>query len=111
MLLTTRGGQCIRFPVDDVRVFKGRDFDRRARHHAGRGRQASSRMAILRHVDATADERAAYLKQRRAARRAARRRGSEDEPDADDEEVGEASASSLEPSAIAATAARPSSSS
>src|SRR6202042_3631084 len=24
-LLTTRGGKCIRFPVSDVRVFKGRD--------------------------------------------------------------------------------------
>ena len=39
VLLTTARGQCIRFSVDDVRVFKGRDFDGRARHRARRGRQ------------------------------------------------------------------------
>ena len=38
VLLTTARGQCIRFAVDDVRVFKGREFDRRARHQARRGR-------------------------------------------------------------------------
>ena len=36
--LTTAQGQCIRFAVDDVRVFKGRDFDGRPRHQAGGGR-------------------------------------------------------------------------
>ena len=37
-LLTTRLGKCIRFPIGDVRVFKGREFDRRARHQACRRR-------------------------------------------------------------------------
>ncbi len=36
VLLTTSKGQSIRFPVSDVRVFRGREFDRRARHPAGR---------------------------------------------------------------------------
>ena len=35
VLLTTRGGQCIRFPVADVRVFTGPRLHRRARHRAG----------------------------------------------------------------------------
>ncbi len=39
VLLTTSLGRCIRFPVDEVRVFAGREFDRRARHPPGRGRQ------------------------------------------------------------------------
>ncbi len=39
VLLTTAAARCIRFPVDDVRVFAGREFDRRARHPPGRGRQ------------------------------------------------------------------------
>ena len=32
VMLTTRNGRAIRFPATDVRVFKGRDFDRRPRH-------------------------------------------------------------------------------
>ena len=39
VLLTTARGQCIRFAVDDVRVFKGREFDGGARRRACRGRQ------------------------------------------------------------------------
>jgi DNA gyrase subunit A len=65
VLLTTAGGQCIRFAVDDVRVFKGRDSTgvRGIRLDDG---DAVISMAIIHHVDATADERAAYLKMRRA---------------------------------------------
>ena len=37
-MLVTALGRAIRFPTTDVRVFKGREFDRRARHPAGRGR-------------------------------------------------------------------------
>ena len=40
VLLTAAGGQCIRFPVTDVRVFTGPHLDGRARHRAGRKRQA-----------------------------------------------------------------------
>ena len=39
VMLTTKGGRAIRFPVPDVRVFKGRDFDRRARHPPRAGRR------------------------------------------------------------------------
>ena len=38
VLLTTADGQAIRFPVTEVRVFKGREFGRRARHQARRRR-------------------------------------------------------------------------
>ncbi len=39
VLLTSAEGQAIRFPVTEVRVFKGREFGRRARHQArGQGR-------------------------------------------------------------------------
>ncbi len=40
VLLTTANGQAIRFPVTDVRVFKGREFERRARDQAGQRRPA-----------------------------------------------------------------------
>ena len=39
VLLTAAGGQCIRFPVTDVRVFTGPHLDGRARHRAARERQ------------------------------------------------------------------------
>ena len=40
VLLTAAGGQCIRFPVTDVRVFHRPHLDGRARHRAGRERHA-----------------------------------------------------------------------
>ena len=63
-------GRCIRFPVDDVRLFKGRDSDGRARHQAREGRRG--------HLDGHPAPRrrplpasaAAYLKQALAVRRA-----------------------------------------
>ncbi len=69
VLLTSRVGQCIRFPVDAIRVFGGngstgtsmgvRGID------LGDGDEVIS-MALLRHFEATPDERAGYLKRRRA---------------------------------------------
>ena len=38
VLLTTANGQCIRFAVPEVRVFKGRDSTGVTRHLAGEGR-------------------------------------------------------------------------
>ena len=65
VLLTTALGQCIRFSVDEVRVFKGRDSTGvRGINLAARDRVIS--LTILRHLDASAEERAAYLKMRRA---------------------------------------------
>jgi len=65
VLLTTARGQCIRFPVGDVRVFKGRDSMGVRGVALGEGDSVIS-LAILDSFDATPAERAAYLKQRRA---------------------------------------------
>ncbi len=63
--LTTAHGQCIRFCVSDVRVFKGRDST------GVRGIRLEPEdkvisMSVLHHVEASADERWAYLKMSRA---------------------------------------------
>jgi DNA gyrase subunit A len=65
VLLTTARGQCIRFAVGDVRVFKGRDSMGVRGIALAEGDHVIS-LAILDAFDATGDERAAYLKQRRA---------------------------------------------
>ena len=65
VLLTTAAGQCIRFQVDDVRVFKGRDSMGVRGVSLAEGDSVIS-LAILKRFDATGDERAAYLKMRRA---------------------------------------------
>ena len=70
VLLTTAGGQAIRFPVGDVRVFKGRESTGVRGVRLDADDQVIS-MAILRHVDAAPAERAAYVKQANAIRRAA----------------------------------------
>ena len=64
VLLTAAGGQCIRFAVDDVRVFQGRTSMGVRGITLGKGDKVIS-LSILRHVDATPAERAAYLKQSR----------------------------------------------
>jgi DNA gyrase subunit A len=68
VLLTTAEGRCIRFPVEDVRVFKGRDSTGVRGIRLEKGDEVIS-MAILRHVEASPGERAAYLKQALAVRR------------------------------------------
>ena len=68
VLLTSAQGQCIRFPVGDVRVFKGRD-SMGVRGIALAKGDAVISLSILRHVDASAEERAAYLKRAGAVRR------------------------------------------
>src|ERR1700726_1214930 len=61
VLLTSAGGQCIRFPVTDVRVFQSRtSMGVRGITLAEADKVIS--LSILRHVDATADERVSYLK-------------------------------------------------
>ena len=70
ILLTTADGQAIRFPVTDVRIFKGRELTGvRGIKLEDEDRVIS--LAILRHMEATPAERAAYLKQANAIRRAA----------------------------------------
>jgi DNA gyrase subunit A len=65
VLLTTAQGQCIRFQVDDVRVFKGRDSMGVRGVTLAEGDSVIS-LAILRQFEATGEERAAYLKMSRA---------------------------------------------
>ncbi len=65
VLLTTALGQCIRFPVTEVRVFKGRDSMGVRGISLGAGDTVIS-LAILRHIEADSGERIAYLKMRRA---------------------------------------------
>jgi len=70
VLLTTRAGKCIRFPVTDVRVFKGRDSTGVRGVKLSKGDEVVS-LTLLHHSDASTAEARAYLKQSNAARRAA----------------------------------------
>ncbi|MET0878399.1 MAG: DNA gyrase subunit A [Tardiphaga sp.] len=68
VLLTAAGGQCIRFPVTEVRVFQGRN----SMGVRGIALPANDRLislTILRHLDANSEERAAYLRRANAVRR------------------------------------------
>ncbi len=65
VMLTTKGGRAIRFPSPDVRVFKGRDSTGVRGIRLASGDEVVS-MAIIRHFEATPEEREAYLKMRRA---------------------------------------------
>ena len=88
VLLTTKNGQCIRFAVPEVRVFKGRDsMGVRGISLDGEDRVIS--LSILRHFEASGDERAAYLKMRRAiAGEAAGENGVETETEGAEETSG-----------------------
>ena len=68
VLLTTSLGQCIRFPVTDIRVFAGRNSVGVRGISLGAEDTVIS-MSILGHSDATPAERTAYLKQASALRR------------------------------------------
>ncbi|HTB00414.1 MAG TPA: DNA gyrase subunit A [Bradyrhizobium sp.] len=83
VLLTAAGGQCIRFPVTDVRVFTGRT-SMGVRGIALPKDDKVISLSILRHVEATSDERSAYLKMRRAV---AGEAAAEEAPEAEAEET------------------------
>ncbi len=68
-LLTSRGGKAIRFPVGDVRVFKGRDSTGVRGIKLASGDEVVS-LSLLYHSDASSAEARAYLKQASAVRRA-----------------------------------------
>ncbi|MCO5129410.1 MAG: DNA gyrase subunit A [Xanthobacteraceae bacterium] len=92
VLLTAAAGQCIRFPVSEVRVFSGRT----SMGVRGIGLAADDRvisLAILHHFEATPAERAAYLKQSGAIRRAAT--GEDIEPEEATPEADEAAHTDL----------------
>ena len=64
LFLSTRKGKCIRFPIDDVRVFVGRSST------GVRGIKLADNddvigLTVLRHTDYTAEQREGYLKRRR----------------------------------------------
>jgi len=82
VLLTAAGGQCIRFPITDVRVFQGRTSMGVRGITLGEGDRLIS-LTILRHMDVSADERAAYLRRANAVRRG----GADDEAGTDHEEA------------------------
>ena len=67
VLLTTAQGQAIRFQVDEVRVFKGRDSTGVRGISLADGDSVIS-MAVINHFDAASEERVAYLKMSRAVR-------------------------------------------
>jgi DNA gyrase subunit A len=88
ILLTTALGRCIRFATEEVRVFAGRDSTGVRGIRLAEGDSVIS-MAILRSVDATPAERAAYVKHSNAMRRAAGEDADvEDAAAPDDEEEG-----------------------
>ena len=65
VMLITAGGRAIRFPTTDVRVFKGRDSTGVRGIRLAEGDMVVS-ASVIRHFEATPEERAAYLKMRRA---------------------------------------------
>ena len=81
VLLTSAAGQCIRFAVNDVRVFQGRTSMGVRGINLGNDKEGLGdkliSMSILRHVEATAEERAAYLKRANAVRRGTNGEGEE----------------------------------
>jgi DNA gyrase subunit A len=85
VLLASDGGQCIRFPVPEVRVFQGRTSMGVRGINLAEGEKVIS-MSILRHADATADERVAYLRRANAVRRGQTGEAPEEAP-ADAEEA------------------------
>jgi len=80
MMLVTAKGRAIRFPTTDVRVFKGRDSTGVRGIKLADGDRVVS-MAVIRHFEASAEERAAYLKMRRAVA------GLADDAEAEDEDA------------------------
>lgn len=69
VLLISARGQCVRFPAIKIRLSKGRDSMGVRGINLKSGDRLIS-MAILKHVEATTQERAAYLKNMSAVRRA-----------------------------------------
>jgi DNA gyrase subunit A len=80
VMLVTAGGRAIRFPTTDIRVFKSRGSTGVRGIRLGDGDTVVS-MAIIRHFNATPEEREAYLKQRRLMAGAV-----DDEGEADEDE-------------------------
>ncbi|HEY5290410.1 MAG TPA: DNA gyrase subunit A, partial [Caulobacteraceae bacterium] len=85
VLLSSAAGRCIRFSVSDVRVFAGRDSTGVRGIRLAKDDRVLS-MAILRAVDASPAERAAYLRHANAMRAAANDEVEDSAPTPDDED-------------------------
>ena len=83
VMLVTNSGRAIRFPVPEVRVFNSRNSTGVRGVRLSNGDEVVS-MSVIRHFEATSDERASYLKMRRAMA------GLTDEAEAPEEEEGNA---------------------
>jgi DNA gyrase subunit A len=95
VLLTSADGQCIRFPVTDVRVFQGRTSMGVRGIALEKGDRVIS-LSILRHIEATADERAAYLKRAIAVRRGLNGEAEEGESETETEVEAEEATGAIE---------------
>lgn len=82
VFLATYRGRCIRFPVNEIRIFAGRNSTGVRGLLLGKDDRIIG-MAMLNHGETDSAVRAAYIKQSRAARRAAT--GIEEEADAEEE--------------------------
>jgi DNA gyrase subunit A len=80
VMLVTMGGRAIRFPTTEIRVFKSRGSTGVRGIRLAAGDKVVS-MAIIRHFEASPEERAAYLKQRRLMAGVTEDEGSDDEED------------------------------
>jgi DNA gyrase subunit A len=87
VLLTTKLGKCIRFPLGDIRVFKGRESTGVRGIKLSDGDEIVS-LTLLTHSDASSAEGRAYLKQASVARRALGVELPSEEPAADEVEDG-----------------------
>lgn len=95
VLLATAGGKVIRFRVDDVRVFAGRNSVGVRGIRLAAGDRVIS-MSILRHIEAVPEERAAYLRWAAAQRRAENGNGNGEAETAPPVEEGEEIAAEIE---------------
>jgi len=91
IVLTSNAGRCIRFPVTNVRVFRSRSSTGVRGIRLNEGNEIIS-MAILRHSEATAAERYAYLKEVALRRRADDEASENGASEVDDELNGETEA-------------------
>ncbi|MGH7247376.1 MAG: DNA gyrase C-terminal beta-propeller domain-containing protein, partial [Pseudomonadota bacterium] len=89
VLLTSAAGQCVRFSVDDVRVYQSRTSVGVRGINLGDGDKVIS-LSILRHVEAGVEERVAYLKRANAVRRSQNGPSGEGEEALSEEEAADA---------------------
>ncbi len=85
IMLVTALGRAIRFPTTEVRIFKGRDSTGVRGIRLAKNDTVVS-MSVIRHFEATPEERAAYIKQRRLMAGSIE---DDAEPDEDEEAVAE----------------------